>query len=202
MKKNFFLIALFAISAAFSYGQAPNAESQTLNETFQYLKQKSNRWEDYRVVKESWLNSFWSNVQDSVNLLKADLAEANLKIREQQMTLNEQKRAIDEVQARLDESLYRNSRISFLGFLIPQTTYAGIVWGIIAALALTLLIGYWRFRQNEKTTRKKIRDFNELSSEFEEYRKIVRQREIRIKRELQTANNKLEELKHRTAATR
>lgn len=202
MKKIFFLIALSAICISFGYAQEADTEPQTLSEKFYYLKQKSNRWEDYKVVRETSLNAFWNNVQDSVNLLKADLTEANLKIRAQQMTLNEQKKAIEEVQAKLDESLYRNSRISFLGFYIQQSAYASIVWGIIAALALTLMIGYWRFRQNEKTTRKKIKDFNELSGEFEEYRKIVRQREIRIKRELQTANNKLEEIKHRPATTR
>lgn len=197
------MLALVATFATASYAQAPEPESdpQTLSEKYYFLKRKSNRWEDYKVVRETSLDAFWNNVQDSVNSLKSDLSQANLKIREQQMTLDEQKKAIEEVQAKLDESLYRNSRISFLGFYIMQNTYASIVWGIIAALVLTLVFGYMRFRSNEKTTRKKIKDFNELSEEFEEYRKIVRQREIRIKRELQTANNKLEEIKHR-AATR
>ncbi len=202
MKRIFLLLAVilpFTVASQIQEPQ-PEPEPQTLNEKYIFLKKKSNTWESYKVIRETSLDSFWKNVQDSVQDLRSNLAQSNLKIREQQVTVDEQKSQMDKLEESLSQSEARNDRISFLGVYIMQNTYSSIVWGIIGLLLVLLIIGYFRFRSNEKTTRKKIKDFTELSEEFEEYRKIVRQREIRIKRELQTASNKLEEIKHRASA--
>ncbi len=202
MKRIFLLLAVilpFTVASQIQEPQ-PEPEPQTLNEKYNAIKKKSNTWESYKVIRETSLDAFWKNVQDSVQDLRSNLAQSNLKIREQQVTMDEQKSQMDKLEESLSQSEARNDRISFLGVYIMQNTYSSIVWGIIGLLLVLLIIGYFRFRSNEKTTRKKIKDFTELSEEFEEYRKIVRQREIRIKRELQTASNKLEEIKHRASA--
>lgn len=200
MRKLFFLLAVSLTLTTVLYAQDAETEPETLNEKYHFLKRKSNTWENYKVIREGSLDAFWKNVQDSVRTLKSDLAQANLTIRDQQAVVDEQQSQMQKLQGSLAESESRNNRISFLGIYIMQDTYSSIVWGIIGLLLVLLIVGIVKYQSNDKITRKKTRDLDELSAEFEEYRKIVRQREIRIKRELQTASNKLEEIKHRASA--
>jgi hypothetical protein len=200
MRKILILLAVILSFTAVSHAQEAETEPETLNEKYQFLKRRSNTWENFKVIREISLDAFWKNVQDSVRVLKSDLATANIKINEQQVLVDGHQGEMDKLKSNLAESEYRNSRIPLLGVYIMQNIYTTTVWGIIGLLLILLIIGYFRFRSNERTTRKKVKDYEELSEEFEEYRKIVRQREIRIKRELQTASNKLEEIKHRASS--
>jgi hypothetical protein len=200
MKKIFFLFAVVLSFAATAHAQDAEPEPETLNERYQFLKRRSNTWENFKVIRETSLDALWRSVQDSVRVLKSDLANANVKIGEQQVVVDGHQGEMDKLKTALAESEHRNGRIPLLGIYILQSTYASVVWGIIGTLLLLLIVGYIKFRINEKVTRRKTKDLDELSEEFEEYRKIVRQREIRIKRELQTASNKLEEIKHRVAS--
>lgn len=203
MKKVSILLLIFfsAFTAGVAQAQQPGEnEPQTLDEQFNHLKKSSNTYETYKVVKEIRLNQLWKNVMDSVSEFRGTIAETNAEIATQQNQITGLQKQINNLQAQLEASEYQSSRISILGLYLLKNTYNSIMWGIIGVLAVLFIIGFVRFRRNEKMTRKKVKDFEELSEEFEEYRKIVRQREIRIKRELQTASNKLEEMRHRTSA--
>jgi hypothetical protein len=200
MRKIIILLAVIMSFTAVSHAQEAETEPEALNDKYQFLKRRSNSWENFKVIRETSLDALWRNVQDSVRVLKSDLATSKIKISEQQVLIDGHQGEMNKLKSSLAESEYRNSRISLLGVYIMQNIYTSMVWGIIGLLLMLLIIGYLRFRSNERTTRKKVKDYEELSEEFEEYRKIVRQREIRIKRELQTASNKLEEIKHRASS--
>lgn len=175
-------------------------QPSTLDQQFEELKKKSNDYQEYEVIKQYTLNQFWNIVQDSVNDLKSNINNLQATLNEQERQVNELNQQMQEQKTALEESEYESARMSFLGILIRKDVFmttAGIIFGV---LVITLVVIGIKFRMNEKLTRRKKKDFEELSAEFEEYRKIVRQREIKIKRELQTVQNKLEEQRHRQTA--
>ncbi len=173
---------------------------QNLNEQFSNLKQKSNTYENYKVIKISWLDQFWSNVQDSLREVKSEMVNARMNMLEQQNQLKDAQQQLSSSNEALQQSEYESSRINILGLYIPKDTYQKIVWGIIGGLVLILAVVLIKFRVNNKTTHQKKKDYEELSEEFNEYRKLVRDREIKIKRELQTERNRLEELRRKYAS--
>ncbi|MGK7393340.1 MAG: hypothetical protein ACNS62_02165 [Candidatus Cyclobacteriaceae bacterium M3_2C_046] len=200
MKKvifSLFFALIFIASQAQEAETAPEAP-QNLNELYNQMKSSSNTWQNYRVINENKLDNFWATVRDSIRDVRQDLSQAQATINNQQENVDNLQSQLNQREETLEKSEYESSRISFLGIYILKDTYNKIVWGIILVLVVLLVIGFIRFRYNEKTARRKRKDFEDLNEEFEEYRKIVRKREIKIKRELQTERNKLEEMKHRS----
>lgn len=172
----------------------------TLDQQYQELKQNANDYQDYEVIKKFTLNQFWSVVQDSVNNLKSQINNLQARVDDQQNKVKEINQQMQEQKTALEESEYASTRMNFLGMLIRKDVFLTTAGTVFAILIITLAFIGIKFRMNDKLTRRKKRDFEELSAEFEEYRKIVRQREIKIKRELQTAQNKLEEQRNRQTA--
>jgi uncharacterized protein YlxW (UPF0749 family) len=180
--------------------RAQDEKPATLNSQFKKLKQKAGDYQDYEVIKKYTLNQFWDVVQDSVNTLKSKIDNLQATLDEQTARVDKINKMMEEQKKALEESEYASSRMNFLGILIPKNVFMSTAGIIFVALLITLGVIGVKFRMNEKTTRRKKRDFEDLSDEFEEYRKIVRQREMKIKRELQTAQNKLEEQRHKQTA--
>ena len=186
----------------FNFASMAQDESQasTLQNQFEELKKKSGDYQDYEVIKKYTLNQFWKVVQDSVNTLQTTISNLENELSEQKAKVNEVNQQIKELQVALEESEYASTRMNFLGAYIPKDVFMATAGVILAALLIALGFIGVKFRINEKVIHRKKKDFEELSGEFEEYRKIVRQREMKIKRELQTANNKLEEQQHKQTA--
>ena len=196
MNKYLFFVLVFFLF--FSFVQAQDEQPGSLDELFMELKEQSNNYQNYEVIPQARLNSFWNTVQDSIGDLKQNLQQAQNRISEQQQEISEINENLQETKEALAESEYTANRWTILGIHVLKDVFVTVVFSIIAGLIITLAVIGIKFKVNEKVTRKKKRDYQELAEEFEEYRKIVRQREIKIKRELQTERNKLEELKHKS----
>ena len=195
-KISFFLGLIILLN----YPTKAQDQPTTLDQQFQELKKKSNDYQDYEVIKKYTLNQFWNMVQDSVNDLKSDINDLQASLNNQEKEVNELTQQMQEQKSALEASQYESARMNFLGMLIRKDVFMTTTGIILGVLLVTLIVIGMKFRMNEKLTKRKKRDFEELSAEFEEYRKIVRQREIKIKRELQTVQNKLEEQRHRQTA--
>jgi len=176
------------------------SQSATLQNQFEALKQQAGDYQDYEVIKKYTLNQFWQVVQDSVNTLQTRIYNLQIELSDQKAKVDEVNSQLQELKVALEKSEYASSHMNFLGAYIPKNVFITTSAIIIALLLIALSFIGVKFRSNEKVTRRKKQDFEELSEEFEEYRKIVRQREMKIKRELQTANNKLEEQRHKQTA--
>ena len=195
-KISFFLGLIILLN----YPTKAQDQPTTLDQQFQELKKKSNDYQDYEVIKKYTLNQFWNMVQDSVNDLKSDINDLQASLNNQEKEVNELTQQMQEQKSALEASQYESARMNFLGMLIRKDVFMTTPGIILGVLWVTVIVIGMKFRMNEKLTKRKKRDFEELSAEFEEYRKIVRQREIKIKRELQTVQNKLEEQRHRQTA--
>jgi len=208
MKRSIFY--LFAIVFLTSGAFAQETESTTqepvdrgpnnLREQFDELKTTSNTYENYKVIRINKLDQFWSNVQDSLFKSRQELLSAKERVQQVEVQLDDIDEQLEETQSSLESSEFESNRINVLGLYVLKESYMKVVWGIIGALILVLAVILIKFRVNNRVTTQKKKDYEELSDEFNEYRKLVRDREIKIKRELQTERNKLEELRRKQAS--
>ena len=58
-----------------------------------------------------------------------------------------------------------------------------------------LVLLYGRFKTSTVVSRKKIHEFNKLNAEYEEHKKEALEKQMKLRRELQTQINKLEEIR-------
>jgi hypothetical protein len=85
-----------------------------------------------------------------------------------------------------------NSEIGFLGMKFRKSFYNAMVWSTIALLSVTLFVMYTRIKRVCSVVKRVKSAYSRISDEYRSHRYQAKEHQIRLKRELQTALNKLE----------
>ena len=173
----------------------------TLEEQFRSLKDNSNSYQEYKVVRETLLDQFYSNVRDSLITIRQDILDAQNKIAAQQQEITRLQEELEERQLAVEESQYDIEHIEFLGIDVQKSTYSTIVWSIIAILLIILAVAIYKYKSSNKVAVKKKNEYETLDNEFNEFKIRAREKETRLMRDLQTERNAVEELNQRLASS-
>jgi Skp family chaperone for outer membrane proteins len=84
--------------------------------------------------------------------------------------------------------------MNFFGILITKSVYNVILWGIVIGLVVLLIFLYLAFLNANRVAKQAKNDKVRVDEELEDLRKTDHDKQVKIKRELQTALNKLDEL--------
>lgn len=187
---SFTIILLFIITFG---GNAQ--DSLSLEGKFKEMMSKYNTYERYKVIPISVLENFWAEVEDTVGNRNATINQLESQIKAQQTEIDTLQRRLGSVQASLRESRMRNETIEFIGIPFSKSGYHITVWVIIGILAIICLFVYYLYKRSNKVTTKVKREFELLKNEFENHKDKSREQHLRLKRELQTALNLIEEMK-------
>ncbi|MAE84738.1 MAG: hypothetical protein CMB80_18505 [Flammeovirgaceae bacterium] len=190
------LVIIF-LSSFTVFAQEEPVESQpnNLKGTFEGMMEKYSTYEQYKVIPITRMNQFWAEVNDS--LVTKDKSNAKLKgeIIALKAMIDSLNSELSTVKANLETSEETNSEISFLGIPFDKTIYHIMVWAIIILLAaLTILTYFMYIRSNGLTSRFK-KDLEQLRHEYDDHRDKSREAQVKLKRELQTAVNTIDEMK-------
>jgi len=184
-------------------GAQPTVENvegpKSLPHQYEVLKDKAETYQEYKVIKSTRLEKFWSNVEDSIQNLEQNLVTANTQIFDQKKAITELSTNLGSTQKKLEESNFLNDKIQVLGMPLVQSNFLIGVLLTMIALVVFMVILFLKSKTSQNYASKKKKDFQTVDQEYEEFRKRAREREIKLKRELQTAVNTLEELKQKTA---
>ncbi|MTI33073.1 hypothetical protein [Xanthovirga aplysinae] len=171
----------------------------TLLQQFEDLKSKSNSYQEYKVVKMSWLNSFWSNVQDSIQATEIELVKAKENINAQQLEINQLDQDLKKREQEVAESQYAIEHINVLGIDFGKGSYVLFNWIIIIILIVLLVGAIFKFKESNIISKKKVEEYNSLENEFKDYKQRAFEKETRLRRDMQTEMNRAEELKQKLA---
>ena len=195
--KSYLFLSLFLISAI-GYSQTEitqdTVESNTLEAQFQRLKNESNDYQVYKVVKKVELDRFWKVVEDTLQLYKAEIENSNSKITELTTEVDQLQQEVSRLDSNLTDQEFAIHNLSFMGTDMTKSSYKTLSWIVVGILILLLIIIFIRFKSANRITQKTKLAYTDLENEFEEHRRRTREKETDIKRELQTAVNTLQEL--------
>ena len=154
----------------------------------------SESYEHYKVIKTTDLTKFRSTMLDSVNAyqgriqhLETDLAA----LRADFTTLKEQ---FDQTQLQLEESEAQNASIPFLWTIMDKSVYNIIVWSLVALLAVAIGILYFRIKHVCAVVKRVKSAYSKIMDEYRTQRHQSVEKQMKLKRELQTVQNRLEML--------
>ncbi|HKK39026.1 MAG TPA: hypothetical protein VJ949_06390 [Cryomorphaceae bacterium] len=190
-----FIFALAVLPFAGIAQEEETDEPNTLENQYIELKKKSNNYQQYKVVDQNKLDGFWSSVEDTLNENRAEISSLNAEVRDLKKTVSTLETNLAERDSSLSNQAYQIEHMSFLGIDMTKGGYITFSWVIIFILIVAVLILYFRFSSANKTTKSTKKDFNQLQEEFEEHRRKTREKETKLKRDLQTEINRVEELK-------
>lgn len=188
----FFLILLFVFSIPLTVvGQD---SIQVIHNTLDYQMQqafdKSNSYQEYKVVKKTLLTDLRRSVLDSISDLKKTIASQHQELEQKQVKIDTLNQKLQHTEEDLAVSREREDGISFFGSTISKSSYNTILFSIIGIL---LLIGgflFYKFLTSHKVISSAELLIAEMEIEIEDYRRNSLEREQKLRRKLQDEINK------------
>ena len=192
MKTKNILLFTLLLTVSITFGQTVKKFTDTgsVSNQFDNLITNSNRYQEYKVVKKTWLLKLKSNVTDSISASKTEINSANKLISAQKKSVDSLKLAIHTSEASISSLNNEIQSISLFGIQINKGTFKTLMFSIIVILALLLLFFISKFKQSNSVTTQAKLDLKELDEEFETHRKKALEREQKVRRQLQDELNK------------
>jgi hypothetical protein len=158
------------------------------------MKTKSQNYQEYKVIKENLLDSWWKIVQDSVDAKQAAIRQAKAEASKLQSDLAQNMEALKAKEESMQDVVYASTHIKVLGIDFDKGFFAGMVGVIILALGLTIAVIMYTLNMNRKNLKEKADLAAAISSEYEDYKRKAMDKQTKLSRELQNERNKLHEL--------
>lgn len=165
-------------------------DSGTIENQFDYLIKKSNRYQEYKVVKRAWLDRLKKAVDDSLNVVKKELVDTKVTLNEKEAEIVTLTNSLNTTKETVSNLNNEKDSISFFGMLISKPMYNTTLWSIITILLVALLFFVFKFNNSNAITREAKDKFSELEIEYENHRQRSLEREQQIRRKLQDEINK------------
>ncbi|MCB0470754.1 MAG: tRNA (guanine-N1)-methyltransferase, partial [Flavobacteriaceae bacterium] len=114
----FVLLALFSIQLLSA--QETNEDQLSLNEgtldnQFEYVIQKSNNYQDYKVIKKTWLYALKAHTMDSLKAIQSDLKNTQATVDSQAKEISDLKNNLTSTQSTLDFTNKEKDSMSLFG---------------------------------------------------------------------------------------
>lgn len=187
MQSKFILaIPLFLLTLTVS----AQTDGNTIEDQFEDVIEKSNNYQEYKVVKKVKLNSLRKSILDSVNSLETEIKATRSKIEEQKGQIASLTEELSGTQQNLAASIAKEDGIEFFGVLTKKSTYNSIMWSIIGLLIAALVFLTYKFRKNNTVTKEANLRLAETEEEFDMHRQKTLEREQQLRRKLQDEINK------------
>ncbi|MGV6828529.1 MAG: hypothetical protein ACWA45_03945 [Flavobacteriales bacterium] len=185
--KNIYLLSLFFIVCSLS---AQNKSFTTLDQQFDDVINKSNSYQEFKVVKKIKLNSLRKNVNDSIISFKKTITDAHILIEEQKKNINSLKTELANTQNDLAVSIEKEDGINFFGILTKKSTYNLMMWSLVGLILALLLFLFYKYKNSHAITKKANLKLKETEEEFENHKRKSLEREQQLRRKLQDEINK------------
>lgn len=184
-----FLLLVFGLS----FAQEPEEveiRRNTLSEQMQDAFDKSNSYQEYKVIKKTQLASLKTNILDSVARLERQISSQDSEIGLHKTVVDSLKQNLSITQEDLKTSIENEDGIKVLGILTSKSAYNSVMWSIILFLLVAAGFLFYRFLNSAKITNAAQLKMAEMEIEIEDYRRNSLEREQKLRRKLQDEINK------------
>jgi len=165
-------------------------DSGTIKSQFEYVMDESNRYQEYKVVKITWLEELKAHVSDSLKAIRKELEETQNIVETQKSDIAGLKNELKNVRDTLFAVNNEKNSIDFLNIRMTKSGYKSLMWSITAILSALLAFFIFKFKRSNIITLETKKSYSEIQAEFEAFKKRAREREQVLKRELQDELNK------------
>ena len=187
------VLAVVGVSAQ-TASDALERDNQTLRERYLVMKNKSQNYQEYKVIKEHILDGMWLIIQDSLASKQASIRTAHAEINSLNKELDENKAALKAKEESMQDVQYASTHITVLGIDFDKGFFAGMVGVVFLLLGLVIAVIYYTMKMMRRNLAEKVELMNSISAEYEDYKRRAMDKQTKLSRELQNERNKLQEL--------
>ncbi len=157
---------------------------------FDILIKKSNRYQDFKVIKRVFIDKLKKNTLDSLKIFETKIASTNALLAKQKTTIENLEKSLAETNQKFDAVTQEKDNMSFLGMSFTKGSYKTLMWGISGLLLAFLLFFIFKFKNSNTITVAAKKALAETEIEFEDHRRKALEREQKLNRKLQDEINK------------
>ncbi len=181
---------LFLFSFSLSAQDSIQVRKNTLTEQMAEAFDKSNSYQEYKVIKKTQLASLRRNILDSVSALEKNITSQKSELTLQKNEIDSLRQNLQTTRENLTASKEKEDGIEIFGVLTSKAVYNSIMWSIVLILLFIAGFLFYRFLNSHKVTNAAQLKMAELEIELEDYRRNSLEREQKLRRKLQDEVNK------------
>lgn len=181
---------LFLFSFSMTAQDSIEVRKNTLNDQMTEAFEKSNSYQEFKVIKKTQLATLRRNILDSISSLEKKIGTQNNQLEEQKSEIDSLRGNLKRTQENLTLSQEKEDGIEIFGVLTSKSTYNTIMWSIIGVLLLIGSFLLYRFLNSHKIISAAELKIAEMEIELEDYRRNSLEREQKLRRKLQDELNK------------
>ena len=190
----------FCLLVAFELTAQPGAEAlakdnKTLHERYIVLKEKSQTFKDYKVIKETVFDGMWGVISDSLKASKKNMNQARMNIASLDSSLAKIKVQLQEKQDSMKEVEHASTHIAIMGIDFKKSVFGTMIGIIILGLLAFIGVLIARLKVLHKSYREKADTVEEISHEYEDFKRKAMDKQTKLSRELQDERNKLQSMR-------
>ncbi len=190
MKLSKILLTFALLFCIVTNAQRKELKTQSLSEgtienQFDYLIIKSDRYKEFKVVKSFWLTNLKKSVGDSLIKMRKELHTKSDVINQKQKQIDKLTISLSDTKKSVENLNKEKSSINFFGAKISKALYNSILWFLIVALIAALSYFVFKFYHSNIVTKETQTKFSDLEREFEGFRHRSLEREQQLRRKLQ-----------------
>lgn len=199
IKKQFTLTILLFLGVILSISSQTNANDNddklslndgTIDNQFEYVIKRSNNYQEFKVVKKTWLYTLKAHTLDSLKAVRKNLVDTQAKVDSQADEITKLKSSLNSTQGTLDQTNIEKDSMSLFGLQMSKSGYNALLWSVIGGLLALLLFFIYKFKNSNAITKEAKQSLSETEEEFEEHRRVALEREQKVRRQLQDEINK------------
>jgi len=191
----FILLSSLGAMAQTQASAALEKDTKTLTERYAIMKEKSETFNEYKVIKEYILDGMWKLTTDSIKKVHSDLEEARAEALQLQMRLDAAMAAVQKKEESMAEVEHAATHISVLGMDFSKTFFVGLVGFVLLGMILLIGLVTGRLKMIYQSLKEKMEMENMISKEFENYKRKALDKQMKLSRELQNERNKMAEMR-------
>ncbi len=180
------LICFFLVSiTGFCQDNTNSIENQFIK-----VVDKSNNYQEFKVIKKSKINVLRKNVMDSISALEDKITTSLVEIEKQKSEIELLTQNLNTTKSNLAASIEKENGIEVLGMLTKKTTYNALLWSIILGLIAILVFIFYKYKSSNVITKDTNLKLTEIETEFDAHRRKTLESEQLLRRKLQDEINK------------
>jgi len=189
------LTAALPIAAQPAADAIVNDPKYSVDERYKIMKDKSQTFKDYKVIKEYVLDGFWKITLDTLANKQKSLDEAKVQITELRRKLGISDSAYVAKENSMEDLVFAGSHITVIGIPFNKGAFITIVGITLLGLLLMVILIAARLKMLNSSVKERNDTVSAISREYEEYKHKAMEKQIKLSRELQDERNKLQDMK-------
>jgi len=148
----------------------------TIEEQFNHVIEKSSKWENYKMVTDTWLTSLRRNTLDSISLLKNTITEKNTIITQKDTTIKKLEANLEATNLSLLKATKEKNSFSIIGIVISKPLFLTLTWTIIIALSVISFVAISFYKGSHFLIKKTREEHAKALQDFDDYRQDSRKK--------------------------